>query len=185
MSSWSDGGTRSRSWLRHCSPSQKVAGSVFDGIICNFYWHNPSGRTMAPGPIQLLTEMNTRNIAWEVKVVGAYDWQHFEQHVPIVLRSGSLSLLNPLRACPGLCRDYFVFFLLRKDPQLSTLSALLLSLFLPLLRSFHLLRFHFVLCCFHQNISHNHLPLPTAENLKMRGGFRSHKVSTKFHSSGF
>jgi hypothetical protein len=29
----------------------------------NFYWHNPSGRTMALGSTQLLAEMNTRNIS--------------------------------------------------------------------------------------------------------------------------
>ena len=30
-----------------------------------FDWHNPSGRTMALGLIQPLTEMSTRNISWE------------------------------------------------------------------------------------------------------------------------
>jgi len=32
---------------------------------------NPSGRTMALGLTQLLTEMSTRNICWWVKAVGA------------------------------------------------------------------------------------------------------------------
>jgi len=33
-------------------------------------WHNPSGRTMALGMTQILTEMSTRNISWKVKVKG-------------------------------------------------------------------------------------------------------------------
>jgi len=37
----------------------------------NFSWLNPSGRTMALGSTQPLTEMNTRNISWRVKAAGA------------------------------------------------------------------------------------------------------------------
>jgi hypothetical protein len=29
-----------------------------------FHWHNPSGRTMALGSTQRLTEMSTRNVSW-------------------------------------------------------------------------------------------------------------------------
>jgi hypothetical protein len=36
------GGTRWRSWLRHCGTSRKVAGSILDGVIGIFHWHNPS-----------------------------------------------------------------------------------------------------------------------------------------------
>jgi hypothetical protein len=43
------GGTR----LRHCAKSRQVAGSIPNGAI--FYWHNPSGRTMALGSTQPLT----------------------------------------------------------------------------------------------------------------------------------
>jgi hypothetical protein len=39
------GGTRWRSWLRHCFTSQEVAGSIPDYVIEIFHWHNPSGRT--------------------------------------------------------------------------------------------------------------------------------------------
>jgi len=35
-----------------------------DGITGIFHWHNPSGRTMALGLTQPLTEMSTRNISW-------------------------------------------------------------------------------------------------------------------------
>ena len=58
-------GTWWRSWLRHCAPSRKVAGSIPDGVIGIFHWHNPSGRTMALGLTQPLTEVSTRNISWE------------------------------------------------------------------------------------------------------------------------
>ena len=53
--------TRWRCWLRHCATSRKFAGSIPDGI---FHWHNPSGRTMALGLTQTVTEMSTRNIPW-------------------------------------------------------------------------------------------------------------------------
>jgi hypothetical protein len=36
-------------WLRHCATNRKVAGSIPDGVIGIFHWHNPSGRTMALG----------------------------------------------------------------------------------------------------------------------------------------
>jgi hypothetical protein len=43
--------------------SRKVAGSIPDGVIGIFHWHNPSGRTMVLRLTQPLTEMNTRNIS--------------------------------------------------------------------------------------------------------------------------
>jgi hypothetical protein len=42
-------GTRWHSWLRHCAISQKIAGSIPDGVIEIFHWHNPSGCTMSTG----------------------------------------------------------------------------------------------------------------------------------------
>jgi hypothetical protein len=66
-----NGGTRWRSWLRHCATNRRVAGSVPDGAIGLFHWHNPSGRTMALGLTQPLTEMRTRNISWGIKAAGA------------------------------------------------------------------------------------------------------------------
>jgi hypothetical protein len=52
------GGTPWHSWLRHCTTSRKVAGLIPDGVIGTFHWHNPSGRTMALGLTQPLTEMS-------------------------------------------------------------------------------------------------------------------------------
>jgi hypothetical protein len=51
-------------WLRYCATNRKVAGSITDGVIGIFYLHKPSGRTMALGLIQTLTEMSTRDISW-------------------------------------------------------------------------------------------------------------------------
>jgi len=48
--------------LRCCATNRKVAGSIPDGVIGNFHWHNPSDRPMALGSTQPLTEMSTRNI---------------------------------------------------------------------------------------------------------------------------
>jgi len=55
------------SLLRHCATSRKFAGSIPDGVIGIFHWHNLSGRTKALGLTQPLTEMSTRNISWGVK----------------------------------------------------------------------------------------------------------------------
>jgi len=44
----------------------KSEGRGFDSqwYHWNFHWYNPSGRTMALGLTQPLTEMSTRNISW-------------------------------------------------------------------------------------------------------------------------
>jgi hypothetical protein len=47
------------------------AGSIPDGAIGIFCWHNPFGRTMALGSTQPPTEMSTRNISWGVKAADA------------------------------------------------------------------------------------------------------------------
>ena len=51
-------------WLRCCATNRKVAGSIPDGVIGIFHWHNPSDRSMALGSTQPLTEMRTRSISW-------------------------------------------------------------------------------------------------------------------------
>jgi hypothetical protein len=52
-----------RNWLRHCATSRKVAGSIPGGVIENLHLHALSGRTVAPGLSQPLTDMSTRNIS--------------------------------------------------------------------------------------------------------------------------
>jgi len=98
-------GTRWHSWLRHCATSRKVAGSIPRGVNGILHWHNPSGRTMTLGLTQPLTEMRTRNISWGVKAASAYGWQPYHLHVPTVLKSGILNLLEPygpVQACNGI-----------------------------------------------------------------------------------
>ena len=46
-------------------------GFVPDGGIGTFHSLNPSGRTIALGSTQPLTEMSTRDISWWVKAAGA------------------------------------------------------------------------------------------------------------------
>jgi hypothetical protein len=54
------------------------------------------------GLTQPLTEMSTRNIPWGVKVAGTYGWQLYHLQVPIVLKSGSLIVLE-LSGCVQAC----------------------------------------------------------------------------------
>jgi hypothetical protein len=57
---------------------------------------------MALGLTQPLTETSTKNNSWGVKAAGAYGWQPYHLHVPIVLKSGRLNLLEPygpVQAC--------------------------------------------------------------------------------------
>ena len=75
------GGTLWRSWLRHCATSRQVAGSIPDGVIGICHWHNTSGRTVALGLAQPLTEMSTKNVSWGVKAAGAWCWQPDHLHV--------------------------------------------------------------------------------------------------------
>jgi hypothetical protein len=89
----------------HCATSRKVAGSIPVGVIGIFHWLHPSGRTMALGLTQPLTEMGTRNISWGgVKVARCIGLQPYHLYVPTVLKSGSINLLEssgPLQACNG------------------------------------------------------------------------------------
>ena len=50
--------------MKHCATSRKVAGSIPDGVIGIFHWHNPSSRTMTLRSTQPLTEISTRIIFW-------------------------------------------------------------------------------------------------------------------------
>ena len=53
------------SWLRHCSTSRKVAGSIPDGVLGIIFIHIILGST------ESLTEMSTRKISCGVKAAGA------------------------------------------------------------------------------------------------------------------
>ena len=58
---------------------------------------------------QPLTEKSTRFIDWRVKVAVAYGWEPHQLHVPFLLKSGSLNLLEPLgpiQACTGIALPF-------------------------------------------------------------------------------
>ena len=110
------GGTQWRSWLRHCTTCWKVAGSIPVGVTGIFHRHNPSGHTTALGSTQPLKEMSTRNISWGVKAAGAYGWQPYHLHVPTVLKSRSLILLEtsrPVQICNGISLSLYIWGNLR------------------------------------------------------------------------
>jgi hypothetical protein len=64
---------RCRSWLTHSATSCKVVDLIPNDVNGIFRQYNPSGRTMAMGLTQPLTEMSTRIISWGVKSAGAYN----------------------------------------------------------------------------------------------------------------
>ena len=90
-----EGNAQWLSWLRYYATSRKVAGSIPNGIVRVFHWHNPSGRTMALGSNQPLREMNTKNISCGIKAAGVWSWEVCHLHVPFILKYGSLNLLGP------------------------------------------------------------------------------------------
>jgi hypothetical protein len=90
--------------LRHCATSRKVAGLIPDGVIGIFYWHNPSGRTMALELTQPLTEMSTRNISWGVKAAGVWADNLTTFMWRLSWNLGASTFWNPsgpVRACNG------------------------------------------------------------------------------------
>ena len=96
-------------WLRCCATHRKVAGSIPDGVIGIFHWHNPSDRTMALGSTQPLTEMSTRSIFWGK--LGRCIRLHCP--VPLSFNLGTLTSWNPLgqsRPVTGLIYLLFFFF---------------------------------------------------------------------------
>jgi hypothetical protein len=111
--------------------ARQVAGSIPDGVIRIFHWHNHVGRTMALGSAQPLTEMSARNISWGGKA-GRCVWL-------TTLRpscADCLEIWEPrppvtLRACPGLQWDCFTFFTARlwKVKVISTSAEHITSIF--------------------------------------------------------
>ena len=70
---------------------------------------------MALGLTQPVTEMSPRNVSWGVKAAGALGWQPYHLHVSIVLKSGSLNLLElsgPVQGCNGIALPLHVSALL-------------------------------------------------------------------------
>ena len=94
--------TQWRSWMRHCATSRKVAGSIPDGVIGIFHWRNRSGRTMALGFTQPLTEMSARNISWGGKGGRCVGLTTLPPSCADCLEIWEPQPPGTLRACPGL-----------------------------------------------------------------------------------
>ena len=99
-----------RSWLRHCATSRKVLG--FDSRW--FHWNFSLTYSFRPHCGPGVNSASNRNEYQEyllgVKAAGAWGWQTYHLHVPIVLKSGSLNLLEPARpvqACNGIALPLF------------------------------------------------------------------------------
>ena len=67
----SDGGMRCRGWLRRFATTRKVAGSISDGVIGVFQWHNSSDRPLALGSTRPLAFMSAKELCLEEKTAGA------------------------------------------------------------------------------------------------------------------
>jgi hypothetical protein len=87
--------TRQRSWLKHYAWSQKVAGTICDGVSEIFYWLNRSRCIMAAVSTHPLTEMSYRDLPPGVgslppscfgclKILGASNsWNHVGLSRPV------------------------------------------------------------------------------------------------------
>ena len=84
--------------------TKKVAGSIPDGVIGIF--HSQSFRLhYGPGVDSASNRNEYQKYFLGVKATGAYGWQPYHLHVPIVLKSGSLNLLEPsgpVQTCNGI-----------------------------------------------------------------------------------
>jgi hypothetical protein len=103
-----------RSWLRQSATSRKVAGSIPDGVIVSFRWHNLSERAMALRSIQPLNRNEYQEYLLRGKggrCLGTLGWQRYHLLLPMVLKSGNLNLLEsswPVQACNGLALPFTV-----------------------------------------------------------------------------
>jgi len=93
-------------WLRCCATNRKVAGSIPDGVIGIFHWHNPSDRTMALGVESASTTNEHQDYSLGVKAAGTKGWQLYHHPGPLSCSLGTLTSWNPL-STSGLQWDWF------------------------------------------------------------------------------
>jgi hypothetical protein len=85
---------------------------------------------MALRSTQPLTEMNTMDVSWGVKAAGVCGSQPYYLHVPTVLKSGSLGLLEPsgpVQACNGIALTFCKSFCLYCYRHATRMCRILLS----------------------------------------------------------
>jgi hypothetical protein len=90
-------------WLRYYATNRQVTGSIPDGVIGIFQWHNPSSYTMVLGSTQPLTEMSSRCISWG-KGGRCVRLTTLPPSCTVVMKSGNFNFLEPsgpLHACNG------------------------------------------------------------------------------------
>jgi hypothetical protein len=85
-------GTAVAQWLRYWATNRKVAGSIPDGVIGIFHWHNSSDRTMALGSTQSVTNVSTRRISWG-KCGRCVGLTNLPPSCAVVTKSGNLNFL--------------------------------------------------------------------------------------------
>jgi hypothetical protein len=112
---------------RHIYTNRQVAGSIPDGDIGLFQWHNPAGRTMALGSTQPLTGMSTRCISWG-KGGRCVRLTTLLPSCAVVMKSGNLNCLEPsgpLQACNETALPYLPLSIYSENPTfgLDSLTA--------------------------------------------------------------
>jgi hypothetical protein len=97
-------GTAVAQWLRYCATNRKVAGSIPDGVIGNFYWHKSFWSHYGPG----VHSFSNRNEYQEYFLGGkcgrCVRLTTLPPSCAVVMKSGKHNFLEPsgpLQTCNG------------------------------------------------------------------------------------
>ena len=107
----------------------KPEGRGFDGVIGIFHWRNHSGRTMALGLTQPLTDVRTRRISWGQRRP-ARKVDNLPPSCTVVTKSGNLNFLEPsgqVQACKGIALPFYsvnLFSLPKFQPRTSWIKII-------------------------------------------------------------
>ena len=89
-------GTAVAQWLRCCATNRKVAGSIPDGVIGIFHWHNPPDRFYGPGVDSASNRNEYQENFLGVNAAGAHGWKPYHLPVPLSWNLGTLTSWNTL-----------------------------------------------------------------------------------------
>ena len=84
----------------------------FPVVIGIYHCHNPFGCIVAMGSTRAPNDTSTRSISWGVNAAVVWGWQPYHHHVPTVLKSGIISLLETsgsVQACTGIAGCHFLW----------------------------------------------------------------------------